>query len=68
MDGFARAQAQYDAMVPPEADECPECDGDTMDANGEDCEHGFYMIREADPDREREPVDRYDEDDWREER
>ena len=62
MDGFARAQAQYDAMMPPEADECPECDGDTMDAHGEDCEHGFYMIRFA------EPVDRYDEDDWREER
>lgn len=45
-DGFARAQAQYDAMLPPEQEECPECDGEEYDKDVQDCPHGFYTLLE----------------------
>ena len=43
-DNFARAQASYDAQMPPEPDECPECDGAEYDESGQDCPHGFYAF------------------------
>lgn len=42
MDGFARAQASYDAQMPPDPDECPVCDGAEYDEGEGDCPHGFY--------------------------
>lgn len=47
-DGFARAQASYDAQTPPEPDECPECDGAEYDEDEGDCPHGFYRIEDRD--------------------
>ena len=40
--GFARAQAQYDAQMPPEPDECPVCDGAEFDEDKQNCPHGYY--------------------------
>ena len=44
MDNFARAQASYDAQMPPEPDECPECDGAEYAESEQDCPHGFYRL------------------------
>lgn len=41
-NGFGRAQAQYDAQMPPEPDECPVCDGAEYDEDAMDCPHHYY--------------------------
>ena len=43
-NGFARAQAAYDAQMPPEYPECPECDGAEFNEDAQDCPHGFYRL------------------------
>ena len=43
MNGFDEAQRYYDAAMPPEEWECPDCGGEEYDLVVEDCPHGFYQ-------------------------